>query len=85
MHRVSRTGAPQGPARDRAAADIPCALILGLLVVLPMAAWMQHVHSCILSGSWGFLIGGTLFLRAGLVHGVGRWLEFWGGGPAPSN
>lgn len=67
------------PGRDtpESTADLPGAPVLGVLVVLPMAAWMQHVHSCIVSGSWGFLIGGTLFLPAGFVHGIGRWLGFW--------
>lgn len=78
MHRLSRIGAPDGPTRDQAAPDMPCTLILGLPAALPMAAWMQHVHSCILGGSWGFLIGGTLFLPAGLIHGIGRGLGFRG-------
>lgn len=66
------------PSSSEAAANLQCTAILGLLVALPSAAWMQHVYSCILSGSWGFLVGGTLFLPAGLVHGIGCWLGFWG-------
>jgi hypothetical protein len=66
------------PDASDISAHIQCTLILGLLVALPTAAWMQHVFSCVVSGSWGFLVGGTLFLPAGLVHGIGCWLGFWG-------
>lgn len=61
-----------------AMANLQCGVILGLLMALPTAAWVQHVYACVVSGSWGFLIGGTLFLPAGLVHGVGCWLGLWG-------
>jgi hypothetical protein len=66
------------PGTSGTLAHLQCTSILGLLVVLPLAAWMQHVCSCVLSGSWGLLIVGTLFLPAGLVHGIGCWLGFWG-------
>lgn len=66
------------PGASAMAANLQCTSILGLLVALPAAAWMQHVYSCAVSGSWGFLVGGTLFLPAGLIHGIGCWLGFWG-------
>jgi hypothetical protein len=66
------------PGISEIEANLQCTSILGLLVALPWAAWVQHVYSCVVSGNWGFLVGGTLFLPAGLVHGVGCWLGFWG-------
>jgi hypothetical protein len=66
------------PATSMGMANLQCTSILGLLVALPSAAWAQHVYACIVGGHWGFLVGGTLFLPAGVIHGIGCWLGFWG-------
>lgn len=48
-------------------------LILGTCV----AAWFQHVFTCLSEGAWGFLIAGALFFPVAVVHGVGIWFGWW--------
>jgi ethanolamine transporter EutH len=49
------------------------ALWLAMIIITPVAAWLTHVVTCLVSGEWGFLIAGAIFFPAGIVHGVGIW------------
>ena len=48
--------------------------IFGLLI---LSAWLTHIVHCFTEGSWGFLIGGALFVPIAVVHGIGLWLGLW--------
>jgi hypothetical protein len=53
-------------------------LILSSLFTAPfLAAWVQHVYSCLAADRWQFLIVGALLFPIGIVHGWGIWLGFW--------
>ena len=49
-------------------------IIIGLVC---LAAWFNHVITCLSDGSWGFLIAGALFFPVGIIHGIGLWLGFF--------
>jgi hypothetical protein len=52
--------------------------IIGGLVLLAMfSAWLTHVVTCLMVGSWGFLVAGAIFFPIGVVHGIGIWFGVW--------
>ena len=38
------------------------------------ASWLTHVITCLMEGSWGFLLAGAIFFPIGIIHGVGLWI-----------
>lgn len=51
-----------------------------LLALLPiaffiamLAAWVTHVVTCLIDGSYGFLIAGAILFPIAIVHGVMIW------------
>ncbi len=51
--------------------------VLGLLLLMSLAAWFTHLYVCFTGARWGFLIAGALFFPVAIVHGVGIWLNIW--------
>lgn len=47
------------------------------LILLPIAAWFQHLYTCFTEEAWGFLIAGAIMFPIAIVHGVGIWLGLW--------
>jgi hypothetical protein len=47
------------------------------LGVIPLAAWLTHVITCISEATWGFLVAGAIFFPIGMVHGIGIWMGVW--------
>lgn len=39
------------------------------LACLFVLAWFTHVVTCLVTGSWGFLIAGAILFPIGIVHG----------------
>ena len=50
---------------------------LAALLILPLAAWITHIVTCLQTGEWGFLIAGALFFPIAIIHGFGVWFGFW--------
>lgn len=52
--------------------------VLGILLGLTfLAAWANHVITCLSNGDWGFLVAGALFFPIGIIHGFGLWMGFF--------
>lgn len=49
-------------------------LFLVIFITVNIAAWLQHVFTCLSDGSWGFLIAGAIMFPVALLHGWGIWL-----------
>ena len=51
------------------------ALLLGLiaLVLAPIAAWVTHIVSCLITGKYVLLIAGAIIAPVGVIHGIGLW------------
>lgn len=47
------------------------------LALVVVAAWCQHVYSCAVQGTWGFLALGAILTPVGVVNGFGIWLGLW--------
>lgn len=60
--------------RDNAIA----AMFLATFVLLPFAAWSQHLYSCGADDRWAFATVGAIVFPIGVVHGTGVWFGFWG-------
>ena len=39
------------------------------------AAWLTHVVVCLWAGKWVLLLVGAVLFPAGMVHGIGFWLD----------
>lgn len=52
-------------------------VIYGAIGVAFFAGWAQHVYTCLMAGSIGFLAVGTIILPLGVIHGWGTWLGVW--------
>ncbi len=49
--------------------------ILVVLFMLAMvAAWFTHVITCLIEGSWGFLIAGAILFPVAIIHGFLIWI-----------
>lgn len=44
------------------------------LIVIPIAAWINHVIITINCGAWVLLVMGSIVPPIGIVHGIGSWL-----------
>jgi len=40
-----------------------------------ISAWLTHIITCLLDGSWGFLIAGALLFPIAWVHGTLIWFQ----------
>ncbi len=60
--------------RDNALA----ALFLMGVVLLPFAAWSQHLYTCGADDRWAFATVGAIVFPIGVVHGTGVWFGVWG-------
>jgi hypothetical protein len=52
-------------------------LMVVAFVLVPFAAWLQHLYTCFTEDRWGILIAGALFFPIGIIHGIGIWFGFW--------
>lgn len=50
--------------------------LLAVFVVLPLTAWLQHIHSTAVAGRWILMVLGALVFPVGMLHGVAIWLGF---------
>ncbi len=48
--------------------------LLVVFVLLPMAAWFQHIHATAIAGRWAWLVLGALVFPLGVLHGIAIWL-----------
>lgn len=49
--------------------------VLGVLIVLAVvAAWLTHVITCLIEGSWGFLVAGAILFPVAIIHGFLIWI-----------
>jgi hypothetical protein len=46
-------------------------------VLLPFAAWSQHLFTCGAEDRWEFATFGALVFPVGVAHGVGVWVGVW--------
>lgn len=44
------------------------------VVTLTFGAWLTHVITCLVAGSWGLLIAGAIMFPIGIIHGWLIWL-----------
>lgn len=42
-----------------------------------IAAWFQHLYTCLMTDRWGLLVAGIFFPIIAIIHGVGVWLGLW--------
>ncbi len=47
-------------------------------VLVPFAAWSQHLYSCGAGDRWEFATLGAIVFPVGVVHGLGVWVGAWG-------
>lgn len=52
-------------------------VVIVMLFITSLAAWGQHVYTCLSEEAWGFLIAGAIFAPIGVFHGIGVWLGYW--------
>jgi len=45
-----------------------------IFVVLPLAAWIQHILAAATAGRWVALVLGAVVFPLGMLHGVAIWL-----------
>ncbi len=50
---------------------------IGLILIVPAAAWLTHVINTIQNEEWIFLLAGAIFAPIGVIHGIGIWFGFW--------
>ncbi len=48
--------------------------LLFVFVVLPMAAWFQHVQATATAGRWVWMVLDDLIFPLGVLHGIAIWL-----------
>ena len=52
--------------------------VMGIAAVgVCAAAFGTHVYVCIKGAMWTLLIVGAIVFPIGIIHGVGRWFEWW--------
>jgi len=39
------------------------------------AAWITHVTTCFIAGTWGFLMAGAIFFPVAFAHGTWLWFQ----------
>lgn len=49
-------------------------LIYAVILVVPIAAWIQHIVTCIAEEAWILMLFGAFFFPIGVIHGIGIWL-----------
>ena len=49
-------------------------IIVGGIITASIFAWLTHVVTCLVTGSWGFLIAGAILAPIGVIHGIMIWL-----------
>lgn len=47
-------------------------LVLTLWII---CAWLTHIISCFIAGTWGFLIAGAIMFPIAWVHGTWLWFQ----------
>ncbi len=50
-------------------------IFLVFIFTSSVAAWLTHIITCFIDGSWGFLIAGAIFFPIAVIHG---WLIWFG-------
>lgn len=68
-----RPGRRKASLRDNA---IALAYFAGF-VLLPFAAWSQHLYTCGAEDRWEFATLGALLFPIGVAHGLGVWAGAW--------
>lgn len=58
--------------------EIQMAYALGIIgyimaILVPIAAWLNHIIYCFSHEAWGFLIAGAIFFPIGIFHGIYLW------------
>ena len=53
------------------------AVLYVIFSLIPLAAWVTHVVTCISDEKWILLLIGALGFPVGIVHGIGIWLGFF--------
>jgi hypothetical protein len=52
--------------------------LMTIFVAVPVAAWLQHIHSAAMAGRWLFLVLAALVFPVGVLHGIAIWLDWTG-------
>jgi hypothetical protein len=52
--------------------------LLAVFVLLPLAAWMQHIYTATVAERWFHLVLGAVVFPIGIVNGLAIWLGFAG-------
>lgn len=42
-------------------------------IIVPVAAWFNHIIYCFSHEAWGFLVAGAIFFPIGIFHGIYLW------------
>ena len=43
--------------------------------VICIAAWFNHIVTCLSEGLWGFLLAGAIMFPIGIIHGIWLWFQ----------
>lgn len=49
-------------------------ILFGGVLIASIFAWFTHVVTCLVTGSWGFLIAGAIMFPIGIIHGILIWM-----------
>lgn len=73
MKRITRAFATSPIGSGLALVATVFAILIG-----SAAAWLTHVITCLIDGSWGFLIAGAIMFPIAIIHGILIWFGFAG-------
>ena len=45
-----------------------------ILLILPLGAWLQHIHATATAGHWLRLVVGAVVFPLGMLNGAAIWL-----------
>lgn len=45
-----------------------------LLIIASIAAWFQHIYTCLTTEAYTLLVAGAIFAPIGVLHGFAIWL-----------